>query len=310
MNRFFRIMLGKAGVHAEDCYKGGFIGVDFNFGIDLTTELNKAEDWRQFNKALIPIYLKNHPEKTKIAAGLSCGFTWTVTKGIEIGDVVICPKGEGKYYVGEISSEYQYVPGELLPHRRRVIWWKEILDKSQFSVDLRNSMGSIGTVSNISKYATELTAVLEGKSAPTLIATDENVEDASVFALEKHLEDFLVENWSSTELSKSYDIYEEGGELVGQQFPTDTGPIDILAISKDRKELLVIELKKGRVSDVVVGQIQRYMGFVTTELAEENQKVKGIIIGLEDDLKLKRALSVTQNIDFYKYQVSFKLFKG
>ena len=63
-------------------------------------------------------------------------------------------------------------------------------------------------------------------------------------------------------------------------------------------------------SDVVVGQIQRYMGFVTTELAEENQKVKGIIIGLEDDLKLKRALSVTQNIDFYKYQVSFKLFKS
>ena len=49
---------------------------------------------------------------------------------------------------------------------------------------------------------------------------------------------------------------------------------------------------------------------VNTELAEENQKVKGIIIGLEDDLKLKRALSVTQNIDFYKYQVSFKLFKG
>jgi restriction system protein len=229
---------------------------------------------------------------------------------MEIGDVVICPKGEGKYYVGEISSEYQYVPGELLPHRRRVTWWKEILDKSQFSVDLRNSMGSIGTVSNISKYATELTAILEGKSAPSLIATDENVEDASVFALEKHLEDFLVANWSSTELSKSYDIYEEGGELVGQQFPTDTGPIDILAISKDRKELLVIELKKGRVSDVVVGQIQRYMGFVTTELAEENQKVKGIIIGLEDDLKLKRALTVTQNIDFYKYQVSFKLFKS
>jgi len=303
-------MLGKSGVHAEDCYKGGFIGVDFNFGIDLQTELKKAEDWRQFNKALIPIYLKNYPEKTRIAAGLSCGFTWTVTKGMEIGDVVICPKGEGKYYVGEISSEYQYVPGEPLPHRRRVTWWKEVLDKSQFSVELRNSMGSIGTVSNISKYATELTAILEGKSAPTLFATDENVEDASVFALEKHLEDFLVANWASTELSKSYDIYEEGGELVGQQFPTDTGPIDILAISKDRKELLVIELKKGRVSDVVVGQIQRYMGFVTTELAEENQKVKGIIIGLEDDLKLKRALSVTQTIDFYKYQVSFKLFKS
>ena len=41
------------------------------------------------------------------------------------------------------------------------------------------------------------------------------------------------------------------------------------------------------------------MGFVTTELAEVDQKVKGVIIGLDDDLKLKRALSVTNNIEFY-----------
>jgi len=302
-------MLGKAGSHAEECFKGGFIGVGFGFNFNLSGEINKADDWRQFNKVMIPIYLKNNPEKTKIAAGLSCGFTWTVTKGMEIGSIVICPKGDGKYYVGEISSNYEYIESPVLPHRRKVNWYKDTLDKTQFSSDLRNSMGSIGTVSNISKYATELSALIEGRSAPALIATDENVEDASIFALEKHLEDFLVENWSGTELSKNYDIYEENGELVGQQFPTDTGPIDILAISKDKKELVVIELKKGRVSDVVVGQIQRYMGFVNAELAEENQSVKGIIIGLEDDIKLKRALSVTKNIEFYKYKVGFKLFK-
>jgi restriction system protein len=91
---------------------------------------------------------------------------------------------------------------------------------------------------------------------------------------------------------------------------TDTGPIDILAISKDRKELLVIELKKGRVSDVVVGQIQRYMGYAKDELCEEGQTVKGLIIGLEDDNKLRRALSVTTGIDFYRYIVDFKLVKG
>ena len=83
-----------------------------------------------------------------------------------------------------------------------------------------------------------------------------------------------------------------------------------MAVSKDNKTLLVVELKKGRVSDNVVGQIQRYMGFVKDELAEPNQEVKGVIIGLEDDVKIKRALSVTSNIEFYRYQVSFKLFKG
>jgi hypothetical protein len=40
------------------------------------------------------------------------------------------------------------------------------------------------------------------------------------------------------------DIYEEYGELVGQQYPSDTGPIDILAVSKDKRELLVVELKE------------------------------------------------------------------
>jgi restriction system protein len=71
-----------------------------------------------------------------------------------------------------------------------------------------------------------------------------------------------------------------------------------------------MELKKGRVSDSVVGQIQRYMGYVQEELAEEGQKVNGVIIALEDDLKIRRALSVTNNIEFFRYQVSFRLFKN
>jgi restriction system protein len=73
--------------------------------------------------------------------------------------------------------------------------------------------------------------------------------------------------------------------------------------------ILVVELKKGRASDNVVGQIQRYMGYVKEELAEENQLVKGAIIALDDDLRIKRALSVTSNIDFYRYEISFKLKK-
>ena len=175
---------------------------------------------------------------------------------------------------------------------------------------LKNSTGSIGTVSDITKYAEEIEQLISGNRPPTLVHTDQTVEDPAIFALEKHLEDFLVQNWKQTELGKSYDIYEEDGELVGQQYQSDTGPIDVLAISKDKKELLVVELKKGRVSDSVVGQVQRYMGYVQEELAEEGQRVKGVIIGLEDDIKIRRALAVAPNIEFYRYQVSFRLFKG
>lgn len=130
------------------------------------------------------------------------------------------------------------------------------------------------------------------------------------FALEKHLEDFLVQNWTQTELGKNYDVFEEEGQKAGQQYPTDTGSIDVLAVSKDKKELLVLELKRGRASDAVVGQILRYMGFVMEELAEDGQTVRGLIIALEDDQRLRRALAATPNIDFYRYQVNFKLIKA
>ena len=51
------------------------------------------------------------------------------------------------------------------------------------------------------------------------------------------------------------------------------------------------------------------MGYVKDELCEDNQIVKGIVIALEDDLRLRRALSVTNNIEFFRYKVDFKLIK-
>ena len=306
-------MLGKGSSHVKECLQEGFVGVGWFASIDLSTAISSAVDWKAFNKAMIPVYLSENPTKKKVAAGLSCGFTYTVCKAINKGDIVLTPKGDGNYAVGEVSSDYLYAPGKTLPHRRLVNWFPGTIARSDMSVELKNSSGSIGTVSNISRYASELEALLIGQKPtqnPGIYSTDENVEDPSIFALEKHLEDFLVANWKSTELSKNYDIYEDEGEIVGQQYMTDTGPIDILAISKDRKELLVIELKKGRVSDVVVGQIQRYMGYAKEELCEEGQSVKGLIIGLEDDNKIRRALSVTTGISFYRYIVDFRLIKG
>jgi restriction system protein len=127
--------------------------------------------------------------------------------------------------------------------------------------------------------------------------------------MEKHLEAFLVANWSQTDLSKDFSIYEEDGEPVGQQYATDAGPIDVLAISKDRKRLLVVELKRGRATDAVVGQVLRYMGYVKEQIAEADQIVEGAIIALEDDQKLRWALTVVPSITFYRYQINFKLVK-
>lgn len=305
MTNYYRIMLGRGSNCAAEAKEGNFIGADFGIERDLSADL--PENWREFNKKFIPLWLENNPGKKKVAAGLSCGALWTVSKGIQKGDVVLSPDGSGTYMVGEVIGDYQYVPEGVLPHRRDVRWFST-LDRSAMSQEMQNSTGSIGTVSNITKYAKELELLIEHPGV-VVSTSDSTVEDPTVFALERHLEEFLVHNWASTELGRDYDIYEVDGELIGQQYPSDTGPIDILAISKDHKALLVVELKRGRASDTVVGQIQRYMGYVKEELLEEGQEVRGVIIALEDDLKLRRALSMTIGIDFMTYEVKFALKK-
>ncbi len=307
MKEYNRIMLGAKSIYAEKCLNENFIGADYGIRQDIKEHL--FDNWRDFNKKFIPIWMENDPGRSKVAAGLACGMLWTVCKGLNKGDVVLSPDGGGNYYVGEITGGYFYQPGEILPHRRPIKWYNRTISRTDMSLELKNSTGSVGTTCNITKYAAEIEKLIGDTALPTIVSTDETVEDPNVFALEKHLEEFLIKNWKHTLLGKKYDIYEEEGELVGQQYPSDTGNMDILAISKDKKELLIVELKKGRASDVVVGQIQRYMGYVQDELLEKGQTVKGVIIALEDDIRLRRALSVAPNIEFYRYKVRFELYK-
>ena len=50
-----------------------------------------------------------------------CKFSISST-GIKKGDIIICPDGSGFYYIGEVTSDYYFVQGETLPHRRSVKW--------------------------------------------------------------------------------------------------------------------------------------------------------------------------------------------
>jgi restriction system protein len=303
MKQYYRIMLGKKSSAAEECYNGNYIGAGFYREEDLSSFL--TDDWKDFNKIFIPKYLELNPEKTKMAAGSACGSLWTVAKGINIGDIVLCPKNSNSCYVGEITSNYYYDKKAGLPHKRNVKWFNRIIEKNEMSESLCTQAWLIGTVHNITKLGEEIEGFIKNEK----ISTDPTIEKPEYFAMERHLEEFLIENWTQTEFGKNYIIWEEDGELAGQQYETDTGPIDILAISKDKKTILVIELKKGKASDVVVGQIQRYMGYVQEELAENNQEVKGAIVALDDDKRLQRALAVTKNIEFYKYKINFQLIK-
>lgn len=172
-------MAGKASIYAEKCFSEGFIGIDYDLDVDLTGRL--PEDWRAFNAEFRPIYLERNPTKSKIAAGLACGFVWTLTKGLKEGDVIITPNGSGRYHVGEITGPYHYVPSGPLPHRRKVRWFPELFDRSDMSHALQRSTNSTGTCCEITSYAEELERLIGGQSAPALIAS----EGRFIFSLRK-----------------------------------------------------------------------------------------------------------------------------
>lgn len=171
MKKYIRVMLGRGSMYAKKCREDGFIGADFDVNVDLSDSL--FENWRDFNKKFIPLWMTNVPGKSTTAAGLACGFLWTVVKGLRIGDIVLCPSGEGYYYVGVIDSNYYYIPDDVLPHRRKVVWLDKVIDRKDMSKELRNSSGSIGTCSDVTKYAAEIEVLLNGagvvpaKTGPT-----------------------------------------------------------------------------------------------------------------------------------------------
>jgi len=150
-------------------------------------------------------------------------------------------------------------------------------------------------------------SALEGSDIE-FVALDPNetIEDRQEFELEKHLEDFIVSNFDAI-FKGQMRLFEDTDGNDGQQYQTDIGQIDILAFEPKSSSFVVVELKKGRPSDQVVGQILRYMGWVNQHLCKEGQGVKGLVVCRAPDPKLSYALKMTNNIDVRYYSVSFKL---
>jgi hypothetical protein len=119
------------------------------------------------------------------------------------------------------------------------------------------------------------------------------------FSLETELENYIVNNWNKVDFGDKL-------KLIGRQYSTPVGIIDLLCQEKDDGDYVIIELKKGKESDKVCGQIQRYMGWVKQNLAKE-KNVRGIIITGDSDDRLSLAISVNPNISLKYYRVKFWL---
>jgi len=145
----------------------------------------------------------------------------------------------------------------------------------------------------------------QGRELPAL---PEKSVGGQQFGLERHLHDFLYDNWAQTELGRVWDIYAEPGDPeAGYEYACDVGRIDILARHKAEKKWLVVELKRNETSDAVVGQVLRYMGWVRQHLAKTGEGVEGVVIARSVDPSLQYAVSVVPAVRIMTYAVEFRL---
>ena len=136
------------------------------------------------------------------------------------------------------------------------------------------------------------------------------VEETQEFLLEKYLEEFIISNFGAI-FGGHLQIHSDADGRTGRQYPTEIGVIDILAIEPQQNTFVVIELKRGRSSDVVIGQILRYMGWIQenrVELGRPTAEVRGLIVCKDKDPRLEYALKMVPAISTKFYKINFQLF--
>ncbi|SFP98822.1 endonuclease NucS domain-containing protein [Parafilimonas terrae] len=138
------------------------------------------------------------------------------------------------------------------------------------------------------------------------IAKDEEFiteKETYLFALEEHLQDFLIRNLSTIR-KHNLKLYDDG-ERRGKEYPTDVGPIDILTVD-DKGDFFVFETKLSRGVDRALGQLLRYMGWVKINMAR-NKNVYGYIVANKMDEKIKYAVEMTPNVFLCEYEMKFDI---
>ncbi|MEN6575991.1 MAG: endonuclease NucS domain-containing protein [Phycisphaerales bacterium] len=252
-------------------------------------------------KAVAAAY-SDKPSQTK---GLYTNMLWAFYHDMLPGDYVIARRGRKMLAgVGRIVTGAAYMPGRnpLVEHPGfiEVAWQDQPKDKSFPTI-----VFPMHTLAESSEE--QFRGVVEGSGpSVTPLETHSDLEDPSEFVLEKYLEDFIVSNFA-TIFKEKLRVFEDADGNDGQQYGTDIGTIDILAVEPRSGSFVVIELKKGRPSDQVVGQVLRYMGWVKRNLCSSDQNVRGLVICHDHDPRLNYALEMTNNIDVRYYTVSFQL---
>ena len=287
--RFWKISPGKQAYLWEEFKAKNYIAIGWNDVGDLRKFANRDEIIKEF----YDVYPDSLPDQV-------LEFFYDMKKG----DRVLIYGNKNVYALGEILSDYYYKEEEsdvyYLYNHRRDVKWLEIptppLSIEFLPEDLQRKLMRPRTIIELTEDEWKsIEEVIKEQPPPEELEQPPPIEPSFSISLERTLRDYLAENPN---------ILEYGLQLEGKEYPTDAGNIDILFKDKDGG-YVVVETKKGRESDKVVGQILRYIGWVKKNLSP---KVSGIIVTHSSDSNLEWAVEAVRDLVKLKfYKVKFEL---
>jgi hypothetical protein len=234
------------------------------FFIENFRSLNQEQQKKVIREANITM---PHITNASVTLGM---FGCTPTLDFEQNRLKLVDRKRAEYFVNKIYPKMKFVD-----YVRFEDWFTYIGD-TKFEVSNKDIM----------EYYIDMG---EDKKAETVIELTDDIEEKET--LKETLDKLLKEKLFEDILEKNPSLLEGGLRLVknGRQYKTDVSNIDLLTV-KD-SQYIVVELKKARTEDDVVGQTLRYMGWIRENISK-GKLVKGIIVVAEGEITPKLQMAI------------------
>lgn len=141
-----------------------------------------------------------------------------------------------------------------------------------------------------------------------LAESDVEVEEvaATVFRMEQQLQHFVADNLAALRIDgRPVHPFEGSDGRSGLEFSTPAGRIDLLA-RNDVGGLVVFEFKRARAADAAIGQLTRYMGYLSAA-KPQGQPVAGVIVAPTISDELRYSARMVPNVHLFEFALTFTL---
>lgn len=250
------------GIHTRDdnlFLKGNVIAIGWK-------EIGDIRAIDSSREAIREKYIQTYPDAKKGSIPTGVGMLYRFCYELQIGDYIVFPsKSNRMINIGEVISEYRYVPDAFEYVQQRKVKWLKHISRTSFSQGALHEIGSALTFFAVKNYAEEFLAALDKgfKNASTVEDEDDTVA-ATADDIIENTRDYILKELSRQ--LKGYDLEPFVADLLhAMGYRATVSPqggdsgIDITAYKDELPPRILVQVK-SQDSDIKESTIQSLRG--------------------------------------------------